>query len=611
MTVGPGHTYSTITKAINAAHPGDNIYVYDNNGSSYTYRENIEVNKDNLTITGKGKVLLNCSNTDPDKFVGFDLENKGITVQNFTILGDGTTYGVFSGFNDTIKDNTFFGNELGVRVCGGNQIQILNNVFTHNDEAIYMDGSSNITISGNTISNCTVGVNSQGNDHYTIIHNTLKNLKQGMFIDGDKYAIIDYNTISTIMGDGIDTGLGMDVLCDYKVLVKYNSVSDATLGIYLRNIEQGNYGTPVGNPFVFNTIYQNSVTDCKNGIQLDAANHDTISYNSIKYTKLVLLRTITNGILSKGSSNNTIENNIISGNSYGLQITDYTYSDPTIQIKVSTNNNNTIKYNTINNNGIGIQFSTLMPTGNQVNFNRIVNNKVYALKNTSILSLIDARYNWWGSNAGPKTGSVLNTNFNPWLVLRLNANPLVNGVSNVTADLLNDSNGIYHDPTSGHVPNGISVTFTTTLGTINNPVSMLNGSSISTLTSGTTSGFAHVSAILDNQTVETSVKLPFKIISIIPVNNAKGVSTTSPITIKFSAPIKAGPNYAKIYVKDLTTGTTLSITKTIFRNTLTIQTTKSTSKLNTYLIYVPIYTITDRTGNNLTTNNRFIFRTGL
>ena len=49
------------------------------------------------------------------------------------------------------------------------------------------------------------------------------------------------------------------------------------------------------------------------------------------------------------------------------------------------------------------------------------------------------------------------------------SNPKIikNGASQVTAVLLYDSNGVYHDPANGKLPDGIPVTFTGSNGTFN------------------------------------------------------------------------------------------------------------------------------------------------
>jgi methionine-rich copper-binding protein CopC len=94
-----------------------------------------------------------------------------------------------------------------------------------------------------------------------------------------------------------------------------------------------------------------------------------------------------------------------------------------------------------------------------------------------------------------------------------------------------------------------------------------------------------------------------------PLNNTTGASLTAPITIKFSENITVGINYSKIYIKNLTTGVIVGITKTISGNTLTIQMTSSRLRLDTYQVYIPAGAIKDTAGNNLATTYTFKFKT--
>ena len=109
--------------------------------------------------------------------------------------------------------------------------------------------------------------------------------------------------------------------------------------------------------------------------------------------------------------------------------------------------------------------------------------------------------------------------------------------------------------------------------------------------------------------IYTIDKVAPKVSSTSPTNNAIGVSLTSSITIKFSENIVAGANYSKIYVKNITTGKIVSITRTISGNTLTIKMTSSRIHKNTYQIYIPSGAIKDKAGNNLTTTYTFKFTT--
>jgi len=110
-----------------------------------------------------------------------------------------------------------------------------------------------------------------------------------------------------------------------------------------------------------------------------------------------------------------------------------------------------------------------------IQFNRIVGNNPNNSEIYSEYGTVDATLNWWGSNSSPagkiSTGTGGIVLFDPWIVLTITANPTTinnGGISQLTADLLHDSNGIYHNPSNGHVPD-IPVTLTILWGSFENP----------------------------------------------------------------------------------------------------------------------------------------------
>jgi autotransporter family porin len=108
-----------------------------------------------------------------------------------------------------------------------------------------------------------------------------------------------------------------------------------------------------------------------------------------------------------------------------------------------------------------------------VHFNRFVGNNAQSGNAVYGNGNFDARLNWWGTNTDP-SGDEYYATVTPWLVLKATVNPLNSddgGNSLINAYLLYDSNGLYHDPINGHVPDGIPVYFTVTNGNINPEVS--------------------------------------------------------------------------------------------------------------------------------------------
>ena len=237
--------------------------------------------------------------------------------------------------------------------------------------------------------------------------------------------------------------------------------------------------------------------------------------------------TITNLTITNGNSN------------YGGAI----YNDGTLTV-----DNSTFTNNTATDYG-GAIFNSNSGTAT-VNFNRIIGNTAGnggAIYN--YVGIVDARYNWWGSNtspAGEMDGS--DVSYDPWIVLTVTANPTtinVGGTSTVTADLLHDSNGVYHDPVNGHVPDGLTVNFSSdTKGTVT-PISTITTNGIANTTfKGISLGVSAISTTLDAQTVTTNVNINKISTAIIvdPVSGYKGktVNLTVHVTDIYGNPVNEG-----------------------------------------------------------------------
>lgn len=138
---------------------------------------------------------------------------------------------------------------------------------------------------------------------------------------------------------------------------------------------------------------------------------------------------------------------------------------------------------------------------------------------------VAATDNWWGSNASPAgliSGGSPAVNFNPWLVLGITASPggvaVGGGTSAITASLIRNSNGA--DTSSlGFVPDGIPVTFASTLGSISPGVgSTLSGVASATFKAGNTAGTGSASATVDSQTVSLNIPIgPAPVVNFVAV----------------------------------------------------------------------------------------------
>ena len=205
------------------------------------------------------------------------------------------------------------------------------------------------------------------------------------------------------------------------------------------------------------------------------------------------------------------------------------------------------------------------------------------------------------------SGSVTVT---PWLVLSSIANPVSIGkgaISTVKADLLYDSgiltdpshpNLYYHNPANGHVPDGITVNFSSdTLGTVHPLIgSLLNGAATTTFKAGLITGISIIKSTVDSATsnVNVTITVPPVVASTNPVNNTVNIGLNKVIKITFNEPIKAGSMW--IEFKNYTTGTAKSFTTNILNNVLSITPTMLLTTGTKYIVIIHSNSITDTLG---------------
>ncbi len=95
-----------------------------------------------------------------------------------------------------------------------------------------------------------------------------------------------------------------------------------------------------------------------------------------------------------------------------------------------------------------------------------------------------------------------------------------------------------------------------------------------------------------------------------PNKGATGVSLTSPVTITFSENIIAHYNFSKIYIKNLNTGSKVSLaSKLISGKILTLKMVSDRSSNTAYQVYIPASAVSDAAGNRLTYTYSYSFKT--
>ena len=404
--------YMTIKDAIQAAQSGDTIMLKD--GTTF-YESGFIINENLIfTVLNNGYATIDGQQTGPIFTI-----NPGatVTIQKITITnGQATDGGAIRNEGTLIIQNCTF----------------TSNTATNYGGAIYNEGA--LTLTNNTFTNNTATNNGgaiYNNNELTLTNNTFTG-----------------NTANNHFGGAIYSEGGLSTANINNSTFTGNTASDrggaiysseGTLNITNSTFTQNNSIDTAG--IIYNSGYSTMINDTFTQNTGEAIWNDQAGDLNIN-----------NSTFTQNTANDWGGGAIC--NDGQLTVTNSTF----------------ISNAAINNPGGAIYNDG---TAN-VNFNRIIGNT--ASQGNAIYNdggTIDATLNWWGTNNDPNiTGDIVNNDggcsYDPWIILTISANPTtinIGGTSNITADLLHDNHGIYHDPANGLVPYTGLVNFSTTLGT--------------------------------------------------------------------------------------------------------------------------------------------------
>ncbi|CEL23705.1 beta strand repeat-containing protein [Methanobacterium formicicum] len=520
----------TITNATGTVTTNGTIYI-----APGTYNESgITINKD-MTITGENQentiingqqsgnsifhiltgITANINNltlTNSTSEMGGAIYNGGnLTVTNCTFTNNTATYdGAYARYGGGAIYNEFKSGILTVKNC-----TFTNNTSIHGGGAIY-NKSASLTVTNSTFTNNTA---TRGSAIYNDLGKSL--------------------TVTNCTFTNNTAGFG--------TIYNYNSA-----GL-----------TVINSTFTNNTADSGGAIHNDNGADLTVTNCTFTNNTATRYGGAIENNhgaglTVTNCTFTNNTANSK-SGGAIDNSGGGLTVTNSTFTNNYAYSfgGAITNTGNLTAISCIFTNNTATSTGSVIwsyqPDASKVvvvHFNRIVGNNASNSQIHCNYGIIDARFNWWGSNLDPSIyvsndvhGSV---DVSSWLVLNI-TNPdniFYGGNSTVSVDLLHDNTGTYHDPVNGHVPDGIVVDFASDMGNLE-PVStvLVNGSATSVFTT-TTIGSGNITATVDNQTVSTPITINQSptTITVDPVNGHAGQTITinTHITDSNSNPVKDG-----------------------------------------------------------------------
>jgi parallel beta-helix repeat protein len=446
---GPGNppeNFTSIQVAVNAANPGDTVYVY-----SGRYTENVVVNK-TINLTGEDRDVTIIDGSGISDVVGVDAD--WVNVSGFTVI-NGHTDGInlhtvqncrifnntassnenrgiwlSSSSNNNITGNNALNNNDGIGLSNSFQNNITSNtVFTNENDGISLDFSSENRILNNNASNNENGISIQGshnntiknnnaslNDHAGIylvdsIGNTLAEntmINNGILLRGvvfEYWNTHDIDTSNTVNGKPVyywknrnggkvPAGAGQVILANCTdISVEGQELTYGSIGIEL--------GYSSNNYIVKNNVSSNNI----HGISLWFSNENTISSNFVSSHTW-------DGIEMRDSDGNNIINNDVSNNMYGLwighscwnNIIDNFVSNHGLGFYLyNDSESNNIISNKISNNNVGIRIME-ETSNNLIYHNRIIDNSNQGIDDTNNSNQWDNGYpsggNYWSDYDG-------------------------------------------------------------------------------------------------------------------------------------------------------------------------------------------------------------------
>jgi len=336
VDINGGGAYTSIQAGIDAAKPGDTIFVW-----AGTYYENAVVNK-TITLVGNGteKTIIDAGDygnvvlvtADRVNITGFRLQNSNHTFPDYEagIRLESVKYA-------HLYNNNCTGNHVGIILENTTDSVLENNeIYDNYATGIRIDSSSNNKFWNNSCRLNNEGLYLYYSDKNNISHNKAIRNQYGFYIISSKNADIRFNNCS------LNNYEGIYIRKSYSFNIINNTASHNSFGILIRESN------------VFSILNNTCKYNKKTGINLTISYKNIIENNSCYYNKV--------GIQSSGGNNEIEYNRLLTHSHEGIDIWDsndlitHNIIDTGFNGIVINGNSNLVKLNNFTNVewGIGI-----------------------------------------------------------------------------------------------------------------------------------------------------------------------------------------------------------------------------------------------------------------
>jgi parallel beta-helix repeat protein len=171
-----GKDYTKIQDAINAAHPGDTVYIY--NG---TYREQITVYED-INIIGENNQSTIIEGNGAQNSSGIYIIEDSVNVSNINVDNFDIGIYIYYSSNDNVASNIITNSNEGIYVHSGSNNNIVSNIIADNSNVgISLLSASKNNIASNTLTNNSLGVSLLHSSNNTIETNIIEKTSGGYY----------------------------------------------------------------------------------------------------------------------------------------------------------------------------------------------------------------------------------------------------------------------------------------------------------------------------------------------------------------------------------------------------------------------------------------------